>query len=102
MKAILIPFSFACGVLCLSTVSNAADQPAAIRVVENAEGFLFTQSEAKILFYQRKPKSHHGKFQRANYIHPLYDLEGNVLTEDFPSDHRHHRGIFWAWHQVYY
>ena len=101
MKAILNSISFACGLLCLSTVSGAADHPSVIRVVENAEGFLFTQGKAKILFYQRKPKSHHGKFQRANYIHPLYDLEGNVLTEDFPSDHRHHRGIFWAWHQVW-
>jgi hypothetical protein len=26
--------------------------------------------------------------------------DGNVLTEDFPKDHIHHRGIFWAWHQV--
>jgi hypothetical protein len=34
-------------------------------------------------------------------VHPLYDLDGGVLTEDFPEDHRHHRGIFWAWHQVW-
>ena len=27
--------------------------------------------------------------------------DGQVLTEDFPADHLHHRGIFWAWHQVY-
>ena len=38
---------------------------------------------------------------RANYIHPLYGLDGEVLTDDFPSDHLHHRGIFWAWHQVW-
>ena len=28
------------------------------------------------------------------------DLDGNVITEDFPADHGHHRGVFWAWHQV--
>lgn len=38
---------------------------------------------------------------RADYVHPLYSLDGEVLTEDFPADHPHHRGIFWAWHQVY-
>jgi hypothetical protein len=27
-------------------------------------------------------------------------LDGEPLTEDFPADHLHHRGIFWAWHQV--
>ena len=41
-----------------------------------------------------------GQAARSNYFHPLYDLDGNVVTEDFPKDHIHHRGIFWAWHQV--
>jgi hypothetical protein len=27
----------------------------------------------------------------------LYAVDGAVLTEDFPADHYHHRGIFWAW-----
>jgi AcrR family transcriptional regulator len=37
------------------------------------------------------------KFRRSCYIHPLYGLDGEVMTEDFPVDHRHHRGVFWAW-----
>lgn len=37
------------------------------------------------------------KYRRACYIHPLYGLDGETLTEDFPKDHRHHRGVFWAW-----
>ena len=28
-------------------------------------------------------------------------LDGDVLTEDFPEDHRHQRGVFWAWHQLW-
>lgn len=36
-------------------------------------------------------------FQRACYIHPLYGPDGEVLTQDFPRDHYHHRGLFWAW-----
>ena len=36
-------------------------------------------------------------FGRECYIHPLYGLDGDVLTQDFPVDHRHHRGVFWAW-----
>ena len=62
------------------------------------EGALVTESGAKVLFYQRTTKAQQGKHARANYIHPLYDLSGNILTEDFPEDHPHHRGIFWAWH----
>lgn len=30
---------------------------------------------------------------RCGYIHPLYDLRGNVMTMDFPKDHYHHRGV---------
>jgi hypothetical protein len=41
------------------------------------------------------------KYTRADYVHPLYGLDGQILTEDFPPDHPHHRGIFWAWHQIY-
>jgi len=71
-----------------------------VRIVKTGEGFLFLEGKKKILFYQRKPKSFHGRYSRCNYAHPLYGLDGEILTEDFPSDHRHHRGIFWAWHQV--
>ena len=71
-----------------------------IRMVDQAGGFLLTERDEKILFYQRQAKSLHGKFKRAHYVHPLYDLDGNELTEDFPDDHPHHRGIYWAWHQL--
>ncbi len=39
---------------------------------------------------------------RSNYIHPLYGLDGGVLTRDWPVDHPHHRGIYWAWPEVGY
>lgn len=34
---------------------------------------------------------------RSCYIHPLFSLDGQVLTDDFPEDHLHHHGLFWAW-----
>lgn len=39
---------------------------------------------------------------RSDYIHPLYGLAGEVMTEDWPVDHPHHRGIYWAWPEVDY
>jgi hypothetical protein len=74
--------------------------PAELRAEKKAGGFLILEGEQAVFFYQRTTKSLEGKFARANYLHPLYDLDGNVLTEDFPKDHFHHRGIFWAWHQL--
>lgn len=72
-----------------------------LRVVKNNGGYEFFDGESPVLFYQAAPKSFEGTFERAGYVHPLYDLDGNVISEDFPTDHRHHRGIFWAWHQLY-
>jgi hypothetical protein len=37
---------------------------------------------------------------RGCYVHPLYGLNGEVLTESAPKDHYHHQGIFWAWSHV--
>ncbi|MCF8714743.1 PmoA family protein [Joostella atrarenae] len=63
-------------------------------------GVLISEGEKKVLFFQKETKALDGKYPRANYIHPLYDMDGAILTEDFPEDHLHHRGIFWAWHQL--
>lgn len=73
-----------------------------LSAVKTGEGIEILEGSSKILFYQIKPKSLGGKYERTNYIHPLYNLNGNVITEDFPADHPHHHGIFWSWHQIVY
>jgi len=93
-------------VLAVSTVLTGCGQAQQqalnpIGITETDEGFVITEADEKIMSYQRRHKSINGKFLRANYIHPLYGLDGEILTEDFPADHPHHRGIFWAWHQVW-
>ncbi len=48
------------------------------------------------------PQGVKANFKRSGYIHPLYGLDGEIMTEDFPKDHYHHRGVFWAWpHSTY-
>lgn len=37
------------------------------------------------------------KFARSGYLHPLYGPTGKVISNDFPSDHPSHRGVFMAW-----
>ncbi len=34
---------------------------------------------------------------RCCYAHPVYTPSGVMVTDDFPADHYHHRGLFWAW-----
>jgi hypothetical protein len=36
-------------------------------------------------------------YERGDYIHPLYGPAGEVLTDDYPHDHPHHRGVWWTW-----
>ena len=85
-------------ILCLPLGIMA--QNSSLKAVHKEDGILVREGDQKVLFYQKAPKSHNGEYTRNNYIHPLYDLDGNVLTEDFPEDHLHQRGIYWAWHQV--
>ena len=37
---------------------------------------------------------------RGCYVHPIWDLNGEVPTKDFPSDDYQHHGLFWAWPHV--
>jgi hypothetical protein len=96
----LVVLSGICALLA-ATIVAAPVQQAAVRITKDPQGYWFTEGDTRVLFYQAERKAlPDGRAARSNYFHPLYDLDGRVLTEDFPKDHIHHRGIFWAWHQV--
>jgi hypothetical protein len=68
--------------------------------IKSDEGIEIFENHKKVLFYQVRPKSVDGKYERAGFIHPLYSFKESILTENGPKDHPYHRGIFWAWHQI--
>jgi hypothetical protein len=89
--------------LCTLLNCNSGVQlPSSFKFLINEDGIELRENDQLILCYQQKIKSFNGKYSRNNYIHPLMSLDGDTLTEDFPEDHLHHRGIFWAWHQIYF
>lgn len=68
------------------------DNGAALTIIEDGKpvlSYLYTLVEP--------PGGVDKNYRRASYIHPLYGLDGDVLTQDFPEDHYHQRGVFWAW-----
>lgn len=67
----------------------------------NNQGVELLENGEPVFFYQKALKTSEGKYICNNYLHPLYSLNGDTLTEEFPADHPYHRGIFWAWHQMY-
>jgi hypothetical protein len=73
----------------------------ALRFEERPNGILLLENDSPRYFYRSSEIDGTNAFSRSNYIHPLYDNEGEIITEDFPEDHPHHHGIFWAWHQLY-
>ena len=37
------------------------------------------------------------RYTQSCYIHPLFSIDGQELTDDSPADHLHHHGLFWTW-----
>jgi hypothetical protein len=46
---------------------------------------------------QSRPGEHRPSFLRAGYIHPVFTPSGRIVTDDYPDDHPHQHGIFFAW-----
>lgn len=84
--------------------SKASAKPVAagFTAEKDPDGVWVKEAGRKVLYFRVTPSVPvAGASPRNNYVHPLYGPTGSVLTEDAPSDHPHHRGLFWAWHQVY-
>jgi hypothetical protein len=71
-----------------------------VSVAAEEHGLVFRDRDRPVVFYRRDPKEQ-GEIRRAHYLHPLWSLDGQSLTEEFPEDHLHHQGVFWAWHQLW-
>ncbi len=82
-----------------------AEKPAAplgFAITDDGKRLTIMENDAPVAVYNYglvKPEGSKLKaaFARSCYLHPVYGLDGTVLTDDFPADHVHHRGIFWAW-----
>jgi glucose/arabinose dehydrogenase len=76
--------------------------PSGVKIHRIEGGFRFLEDGKDILVYRKDPVARDdGKYKRGHYIHPLYDLDGVLMTHDMPKDHPHHRGVFWAWTQLW-
>ena len=100
MRFFIRPFQYTFSSLFFLFFFAGLSQAQMLSIQKQQEGILVTENGTKVLFFQKETKSLNGKYPRANYIHPLYGFNEEVLTEDFPEDHLHQRGIFWTWHQI--
>lgn len=54
--------------------------------------FTFVTTPAGVPSKEIKPV-----FLRGGYLHPVFTPSGTLVTDDYPSDHYHHHGIWFAW-----
>jgi hypothetical protein len=72
-------------------------------LVEAQDGLSLSERGRPVFVYRHQEQLAAGvpeKYRRSTYIHPLFDLRGNAITDDFPKDHVHHRGLSWTWAHV--
>jgi hypothetical protein len=71
---------------------------------QDADGRLELRENGQpVMAYNYAPQLRNGAPElkrRMGYVHPVWAPDGTVVTDDFPRDHWHHRGIFWAWPHV--
>jgi hypothetical protein len=85
----------------LSAFGFCANGQSLFTFSENTQGIELFEHGQPVYFYQREPKSTDRRYICNNYLHPLFSVDGDTLTDEFPEDHPYHRGIYWAWHQIY-
>ena len=79
-----------------------SDRKTAIALTSNQDRIDVTLNGSKVFSFVGKPKSLPEPtikpvFLRGGYIHPVYTPSGRIVTDDYPNDHYHHHGIWFAW-----
>ncbi|MDX1952938.1 MAG: PmoA family protein [Verrucomicrobiota bacterium] len=94
-------FSFLCLSL-LFTFGISAGETASVSVVRIGMQYHFKTGDRIIAIYQAEPgdlprENINPIYRRGGYIHPLFTPEGKSVTDDFPTNHIHHHGVWAAW-----
>lgn len=74
--------------------------PRGVEVTKEAKRLVVKSSGRELVGFQTVPELPEGVkpvFARAGYIHPVYTPSGTLVTDDYPSDHYHHHGVWAAW-----
>lgn len=83
-------------------LGRAATIPIGVKVERAGKKLRASAGGKTLLEYQAEPGEFPRSdikpiFRRGGYIHPIYSLSGKVITDDFPPNHIHHHGVWFAW-----
>ena len=72
-----------------------------VRATNTNDAIKITVGELPVLEYNMaiRPSPDETKpyYARSGFIHPIFDPQGNVLTDDFPPDHMHQHGVMFPY-----
>src|SRR5438093_7246162 len=73
-----------------------------IKAEKEGKKLQFSAQGKPLLQYQAEPGEFPRQnikelFRRGGYIHPIFSPSGKVITDDFPPNHIHHHGVWFAW-----
>jgi hypothetical protein len=88
----------------LASIFHQGATAAEATVTAKREGkqIVFRTGDREVLRYQAEPGEFprtdiKEAFRRGGYLHPIYTPSGKLVTDDFPSNHVHHHGIWMPW-----
>jgi hypothetical protein len=91
----------------LTVADEAAPAAFAVEVDQDRQRLEIQEGNRPVLVYNHgtvpvpegtRPHFAAGEsYARGDYIHPLYGPDGEPLSDDYPPDHPHHRGLWWSW-----
>lgn len=85
----------------LSGAASRAHSAERLMLLTDGEDRLLVHGSQTIFRYRTAPVAGPAGtpplFTRSGYLHPLHSPNGAMVTDDFPADHPHQRGVFFAW-----
>ncbi len=88
----------------LTISSKDPFSPPSIEVKDDGKHLNVSFGIQKILSYNhalvKSPIPNAPYYERSGYIHPVYNLEGQMITDDFNPDHAHQHGIMFSWRKM--
>jgi hypothetical protein len=83
------------------SVASAPRVPLPFRTSGGPKGLAIELDGRPVLTYHtavaEPPRGIDPVFRRSGFVHPLTTRSGLVVTDDFPPDHAHQHGLFFAW-----
>jgi hypothetical protein len=85
----------------LEAAEPSGEANAAVSCVDDGKTLRLRVGDRPVLQYNaamvESPTGIEPYFRRSGQIHPMFTPSGGIVTDDFPPDHAHQHGVFFAW-----